>query len=79
VTAANGSSPDQLPVDVQQMLAYLTDLHAQQLATVNLEAAKWRTAAVGAQQRVNELTARLAELEDRKPATVAGGLPDLDD
>lgn len=58
----NGDGPDQMPIDVQQMLVYLADLHAQQLAAANLEAAKWRTAAIGAQQRIAELTARVAEL-----------------
>ena len=73
----NGATPDQMPVDMQQILAYLADLHAQQLAAANLEAAKWRAAALGAQARIAELTARLAAPEEPTPATY-GGPADFD-
>src|SRR4029077_19896324 len=58
--AVNGNGaappPDQMPVDMQQILAYLTDLHAQQLGAPNLEAAKWRARAVAAPHALTHAT-----------------------
>ena len=61
--AQNGTDPDRLAVDWQEILDYQATLWAQQLATANSEAARWRSAALQAQRTVAELTRRVETLE----------------
>jgi hypothetical protein len=55
--------PEGLSLDMSTMIAYLGELHARQLSEVNIEAAKWRAAAVRAGAELADVRARVAALE----------------
>jgi hypothetical protein len=78
----NGAGPDALPIDMQELLSNLTALHAAQLGTANVEAAKWQAVAAQAQRTIAAQAARIAQLEAPQTAAqtapVAGGPPDFD-
>ena len=59
----NGSGADGLAVPIEPLLARLSELHHQQLASTTLEAAKWRVAAETAAAELEGLRARIEALE----------------
>jgi hypothetical protein len=58
--AAPAATADSMPIDMNDVVAALQTLHAQQLASANMEAARWRAAATRAQAQLVELHAELA-------------------
>jgi hypothetical protein len=60
--AAPAATADSMPIDMNDVVAALQTLHAQQLASANMEAARWRAAATRAQAQLGELHAELHAL-----------------
>lgn len=52
MSAPNG----QVQIDVQDMVSALQSLHAQQLGSANLEAARWQAIAAQQRRQIAELT-----------------------
>ena len=72
MSAGNGNGaaadPGQLAVEWSDVVDGLAALHAQQLSAANLEAARWRAAATGAQAALAELRTRIEALESAQGA-----------
>ena len=66
MTAPDGDTPP-LQVDPQEVMDYAAGLFAQQLASAVTEAARWRSAALGAQRAIADLQTRVLALEARQP------------